>query len=125
MQDPKYRFGYSDHVFHRDYNYVVPSDEPLMLLRGKDVTSLAAIIGYIDALYHMQPTETVRQHILSSVERLREFYRYQVNNAEKAGVKCSQLWHDTSDKILERAGAWIDFIDAGGLDRMFVESDNE
>jgi hypothetical protein len=114
MNDPKY-YPCCGRLMHTEGEYFIPEDEPIMMLRGKDVTSLAAIVAYVKELMRMEDTETVRSHLESSVERLKTIYKYQIENSDKAGVGCSQIWHSTSDEILKRAGDLINEIDRGGF----------
>lgn len=100
--DPKYRFGKDDSIWHRESEYYVDPDEPVMLLRGKDVTALHACIMYVEILMSMPPNETVDSHLTSSLERLKTFYVYQTTSGV-AGVGCSQKHHGGSEKIIERA----------------------
>lgn len=104
--DPKYRFGQDDTIWHRESEYYVDPDEPVMLLRGKDVTALHACIMYVEILLDMPPNETVDSHLKSSFERLRVFYEYQKHSGV-AGVGCSQKHHGGSEKIIDRAEALL------------------
>lgn len=103
MNDPKYRFGDTDRIFHRTGLYEIDADEPVMVLRGKDVTALHACMMYVEILLSMPENEVVNSHLDSSIERLSTFYRYQTTNVEKSGVGCSQKHHGGSEKIIEKA----------------------
>lgn len=96
VNDPKYKFGSDDSIYHRYGEYFIEPDEPVMLLRGKDVTSLAAILGYINALESMYPNDIVDSHLDSSLERLHAFWLYQISSG-KSGVGCSQKHHSGSE----------------------------
>lgn len=102
MNDPKYKFGDTDKLLHRGGGYFISDDEPVMVLRGKDVTSLAALIGYVSALLDMSENEVVNSHLDSSLERLLTFYKYQTSSGV-AGVGCSQKHHSGSERWIERA----------------------
>ncbi len=104
MNDPKYKACKGDKFWHREGRYFIEASEPVMVLRGKDVASLAAIMAYVEILMGMEGHPTVDSHIESSTERLFTFYNYQKNNADKAGVGCSQKHHSGSEKIIIRAG---------------------
>jgi len=102
MNDPKYKFGENDRLYHRFGEYFIDKDEPVMVLRGKDVTSLAALIGYVKALLEMSENEVVNSHLDSSLERLVSFYKYQTTSGV-AGVGCSQKHHSGSEQYIEKA----------------------
>jgi hypothetical protein len=73
-----------------------------MVLRGKDVTCLAAICAYVQALLDMNENEVVNSHLDSSLERLRVFWEYQTTSGV-AGVGCSQKHHSGSEQYLAKA----------------------
>ena len=99
MNDPKYKFGDSDRLYHRGGEYFIDQNEPVMVLRGKDVTCLAAICAYVQALLDMSENEVVNSHLDSSLERLRVFWEYQTTSGV-AGVGCSQKHHSGSEKYI-------------------------
>jgi hypothetical protein len=101
MNDPKYKFGADDQLFHRIGEYFIDKNEPVMVLRGKDVTSLAAICGYVNALLDMSENEIVNSHLDSSLERLKTFYEYQTTSGV-AGVGCSQKHHSNSEQYIKK-----------------------
>ena len=102
MNDPKYKFGDTDRLYHRGGEYFISEDEPVMVLRGKDVTCLAAVCAYVQALLDMSENEVVNSHLDSSLERLRVFYEYQTTSGV-AGVGCSQKHHSGSEQYIEKA----------------------
>jgi len=102
MNDPKYKFGDTDRLYHRTGEYFIDENEPVMVLRGKDVTSLAAIIGYVSALLDMSENEVVNSHLDSSLERLKTFYEFQTTSGV-TGVGCSQKHHSGSEQYIEKA----------------------
>lgn len=111
--DPKYEFGAADVLWRCGDNndgYIVPLGEPVMVLRGKDVTSLVAICAYIEALDWMDMHPVVKSQLESSFERLRTFYKYQIDK-DKQGVIDSQKHHSGFEKILERAKNIIENIE--------------
>lgn len=103
VHDPKYQFGAEDRIYHRGGEYYVPESEPVMLLRGKDVTALHACLCYVNVLLEMDSSDVVESHLTSSLERLLAFYRYQTENPHVSGVGCSQKHHSGSEKIIEEA----------------------
>ena len=103
MNDPKYKFGDTDVLRHRSGEYDIAPDEPVMVLRGKDVTALHAVTAYVRVLLAMEPSDVVDSHLDSSIERLRTFYLYQTATPSVAGVGCSQKHHSGSEKLLEDA----------------------
>lgn len=107
MNDPKYRFGDTDRLFHRTGIYEIDADEPVMVMRGKDVTALHACMCYVRVLLDMPENEVVNSHLDSSIERLATFYRYQTTNREKSGVGCSQKNHGGSERIIDEARALL------------------
>ncbi len=74
MNDPKYKCCKGDKFWHREGHYFIEALEPVMVLRGKDVTSLIAIMAYVDILLGMEGHPTVDSHLESSTERLFTFY---------------------------------------------------
>jgi hypothetical protein len=102
MNDPKYKFGSDDVLHHRIGGYQIEPSEPVMVLRGKDVTSLAAQCAYVQALLDMDENEVVNSHLDSSIERLFTFYKYQTESGV-AGVGCSQKHHSNSEQYLWKA----------------------
>lgn len=101
MSDPKY-FAKEDGIYHED-GYKIPEDEPLMVFRGKDIGSLDAICEYVEMLLDQPQNKTVVSHLISSTERLKAFYEYQVNNPELQSVGCSQKAHEGVSRFLTRA----------------------
>lgn len=106
MNDPKYRFGDTDRLFHRTGLYEIDQSEPVMVMRGKDVTALYACMCYVRVLLDMPENEVVNSHLDSSIERLATFYQYQTTSG-KSGVGCSQKHHGGSEKIIEQARALL------------------
>lgn len=106
MSDPKYPIidGRMNHVS----GYVLPEDEPTMVFRGKDIGSLSAICEYIEMLEEQPQNITIVSHRASSLERLRAFYEYQVNNPELQSVGCSRRAHDGGAAFLLRAKKVLD-----------------
>lgn len=106
MGDPKYTFS-DDGIRHVD-GYLIPEDEPLMILRGKDIGALNAIVDYIEMLEDQIPrTPTIISHLESSYERLVAFYRYQFDNKHLQSVGCSHRSHVDSLFFMERANQTI------------------
>jgi hypothetical protein len=99
--DPKYNFT-QEGLIHAQDGYLVSPSEPVMVLRGKDVTSLAAITAYVRVLLEMEENTVVDSHLNSSLERLRTFYLYQQAGVG-VGVGCSQLYHSGSAQIQAEA----------------------
>jgi len=102
MSDPKYK-PTSLGIMHED-GYMLPDDEPLMILRGKDIGALNNIVDYIEMLQDQIPqTPTIISHLKSSSERLVAFYSYQINNPDLQSVGCSRNSHADSIFFLNRA----------------------
>lgn len=102
MSDPKYT-PKANGIMHED-GYMLPDDEPLMILRGKDIGALSNIVDYIEMLQDQVPqTPTIVSHLESSSERLLAFYNYQVNNPELQSVGCSRRSHIDSLYFIGRA----------------------
>ena len=102
MADPKYTPTDSG-IMHED-GYMIPSDEPLMIMRGKDIGALNSIVDYIEMLQEQIPqTPTIVSHLKSSSERLVAFYDYQIQNPDLQSVGCSQRSHTDSVFFLGRA----------------------
>lgn len=107
MADPKYRPS-AEGIYHED-GYLLPPDEPLMILRGKDIGALNAIVDYVEMLEEQTPqTPTIVSHIASATERLYSFYTYQVQNPELQSIGCSRRSHVDSNYFLMRAKAKLD-----------------
>ena len=102
MSDPKYT-PKENGIMHED-GYMLPDDEPLMILRGKDIGALNNIVDYIEMLQEQVPqTPTIVSHLESSSERLLAFYNYQVDNPELQSVGCSRRSHIDSLYFIGRA----------------------
>ncbi len=102
MSDPKYT-PKANGIMHED-GYMLPDDEPLMILRGKDIGALNNIVDYIEMLQEQVPqTPTIVSHLESSSERLLAFYNYQVENPELQSVGCSRRSHVDSLFFIGRA----------------------
>ena len=101
MSDPKYpvRGGL---MYHID-GYQIPTTEPTMVFRGKDIGSLDAICEYIEMLEDQPKNTTIYSHMMSSLERLSTFYTYQKNNPELNSVGCSQRAHEGVTRFFARA----------------------
>lgn len=94
-QDPKYQFGEDDRVFHRGGGYFLPSDEPLVLFRGKDVGTLVAMEAYLRFMEYVSEhadtehaREVARSHASSISERIGTIKRFQLENPERTGLGC-------------------------------------
>ena len=103
MADPKYT-PKANGIMHED-GYMIPNDEPLMIMRGKDIGALNAIVDYIEMLQDQRPAPTIASHLISSSERLKAFYDYQVANPELQSVGCSRRSHTDALFFLKRAKA--------------------
>mgnify|MGYP003384758886 CR=1 FL=1 len=102
MSDPKYT-PTAEGLVHED-GYLLPDDEPLMILRGKDIGALSNIVDYVEMLQDQFPiTPTIVSHLASSSERLLAFYTYQIENPELQSVGCSRRSHGDSIYFLKRA----------------------
>ena len=107
MNDPKYDLGKIRHIEH---DYIVDPNEPCMLLRGKDVGALQAIISYIQMLeteLAYNPNYVINSHLDSSIERLNAFYKYQYENPSLQSVGCSNSNHGLSGLYMKKAYALL------------------
>lgn len=83
---------------------MLPEDEPLMILRGKDIGALNNIVDYIEMLQEQnQKMPTIITHLESSTERLMAFYAYQRDNPHLQSVGCSYRNHEDSGYFMVRA----------------------
>lgn len=89
MSDPKYLFPGG--IEHATGGYPLPDDEPLMLFRGKDVGTPAAIRGYIDWLETKEQTALVVEHLATANERLSTIVQWQTDNPNRIGVGCQTI----------------------------------
>jgi hypothetical protein len=94
-QDPKYEFGEDDRVFHRDGGYFLPSDEPLVLFRGKDVGTLVALNAYKEFMEYVSKNaetqharDVASAHAESITERLTTIAEFQRANPDRTGLGC-------------------------------------
>ncbi len=106
MPDPKYTPA-ADGIYHED-GYKLPDDEPLMILRGKDIGALHSIISYVEMLEDQPQNKTIVSHLLSSLERLKAFHDYQVKNPHLQSVGCSRRSHTRSFGFLLKARQIMD-----------------
>jgi len=114
MNDPKY-LPTDSGIRHISGDYLIPEDEPIMILRGKDIGALSAICDYIDMLQDQDMTKTIRDHLASSSERLVAFYRYQRRNPDLQSVGCSRVQHSTSSAMLNAALVKIEELKELGI----------
>jgi hypothetical protein len=113
MGDPKYPVK-NGKINHID-GYELPEDEPIMVFRGKDIGSLAAICEYLEMLEEQPQNSTIVSHRESSIERLESFYIYQKNNPDLQSVGCSRRAHSggsafllRAQRVLGRNKKWLD-----------------
>lgn len=85
--DPKYDWR-DGGVWHREGGYLLPADEPVMLLRGKDVAVPHMIRAYIALLQSQPQTAIVRDHIASATERLATIETWQREHPDRSGLGC-------------------------------------
>ena len=106
MSDPKYPI-IENKIYHID-GYELPHDEPIMVLRGKDIGALSAICDYLKMLTEQERNKVIISHYNSSLERLRAFYEYQIKNPELQSIGCTRRCHIDYTQILFMAKSWID-----------------
>lgn len=94
--DPKYGFV-DGKIWNKTGGYFLPPDEPVIVFRGKDQATLAAIMGYIECLEKQEQTPHVLEHIRTSTERLNTIMDFQIANPERAGIGCT-----TAEKLKAR-----------------------
>lgn len=87
-QDPKFRFGADDRIIHRQDGSVVPDDEPVMLLRGKDEVALRAIAYYVQIMESYPDSSLARDHAATARERLDTIKTWQKMNPDRTGMGC-------------------------------------
>jgi len=98
MNDPKYNIQ----LCHAD-GYIIDPNEPVMVLRGKDVGALVAICAYVDMLENEHPNAVINSHLDSSLERLEAFYIYQRDNPKLQTIGCSNRNHGLSKAYMGAA----------------------
>lgn len=88
MNDPKY--GIRDNrIWHRAGEYYVSSDEPVMLLRGKDPAVPVMIEAYINYLKTLDTSDDrIASHIESATERLQTIRKWQADNPGRVTHGC-------------------------------------
>ena len=86
--DPKYGFV-DGKIWNKNGNYFLPNDEPVIVFRGKDQATLAAILGYIECLEKQDQTPHVLEHIRTATERLNTIMDFQITNPERDGIGCT------------------------------------
>lgn len=86
-QDPKYSF-LNERIWSVNGGYWIPSDEPVIVFRGKDQAALSAIMGYIECLEKQDQTGHVKEHIRTARERLEAFLDFQISNNDRIGIGC-------------------------------------
>ena len=88
MHDPKFRFGDDDSIYHRDDAVAVPADEPVILLRGKDQVTVAALEEYIRVMRLFPDSANACAHADSAQERLDTIRAWQEANPSRVGMGC-------------------------------------
>ena len=101
QNDPKYK-PRNDGIYHED-GYRIPLDEPIMMLRGKDIGALNIIVEYVEMLEEQPQNKTIVSHLNSSLERLNAFYLYQRDNQHLQSIGCSMRAHKSVLWMLRRA----------------------
>lgn len=94
-QDPKYQFGDTDRIFHREGKYLLPKDEPVILFRGKDLGTIIAMEEYKKFMQHIEQytnkpeaKKIAKQHIKSITERIETILKFQNEHPERIGLGC-------------------------------------
>lgn len=94
-QDPKYQFGTNDTIHHRAGNYDIPTDEPLVLFRGKDTGTLYAMEKYKEYMEYQAKhadNEDARriaiEHAITITERIQTITKFQKEHPERIGIGC-------------------------------------
>lgn len=83
--DPKYEFR-EGRIWNGEY--WIPMDEPVIVFRGKDQATIAAITGYIECLMKQEQTPHVVEHIESAKHRLQAIMDFQTSRPEFVGIGC-------------------------------------
>lgn len=86
--DPKYSF-LDGRIWNVSGQYFLPEDEPVIVFRGKDQVTPAAIRGYIECLKNQEQTPHVLEHIRTATERLETIEKFQRDNAARIGIGCT------------------------------------
>ena len=98
MNDPKFRFGSDDQLIHREKGYVVPDDEPVFTLRGKDLVGTLTLVNYINECQDelsvtseidVEKRNLLADHIVGAEERLAAFRSYREKYPHRIGRACS------------------------------------
>jgi hypothetical protein len=95
MHDPKYQLGSEDAVFHREGEYFLPADEPLVVFRGKDVGTLVALDAYRRFMEYVSQNadssharSVARAHADSIMERIETIKAFQLEHPDRTGLGC-------------------------------------
>lgn len=108
-QDPKYKFGDNDKIYHREGQYWLPEDEPVIVFRGKDLGTIIAMQEYKQFMQHIEKTtnnaaarKIAIEHIKSITERIRTIQEFQEQNPTRIGLGCHTCIDTTPHNINEQ-----------------------
>lgn len=94
-QDPKYKFGTEDKIWHINGKYFLPEDEPKILFRGKDIGTIIAMESYKDFMKYVEKytndkesRRIAREHIESIEERIEIICNWIKDNPNRIGLGC-------------------------------------
>jgi len=86
MNEPKYKIM-GDQVVNRQSGEAIPPDEPVFILRARDIHAVSALAGYLERL--SDPT-----HRRCVLIRLTQFANWALENPQKMKVPDSELTDD-------------------------------
>lgn len=79
-QEPKYDVNVFGQIFNRATGAAIPNDEPVFVLRGKDMLAVPLLARYLDLLKR----EGVAADSVEAVEaRLKQFFDFATKNPER------------------------------------------
>lgn len=91
INDPKYKFE-NDRIINEASGEPVPTDEPCMVFRARDVHAETAIAHYIAALVH--DTQVPTSHVQAVVARLEAFRKFRASWPSRMKKPDTEYTHD-------------------------------
>ena len=107
--DPKYRPAQFK-LLHIEKKYLIPSDEPIYVLRGNDPAAPFLARRYREILIAEEQSEIVIDHLDTSAERVNTFNIYHKNNPDKVGriYDLKDRWLYTDEQLEALANCPLD-----------------
>ncbi len=75
-QEPKYGINDNGEIYNRETGSVIPEDEPIFILRARDIHAIDALKNYSDLC-------EVDGHIMTVLHRIQDFAKFAKNNPER------------------------------------------